>query len=238
MLAGGATLAHADTAGYVDLAYRNIDNGGSGTSDGVRFGGAVVAPLSSAWSAQFDAHMLRLSSSGSDVTLSNGTAHAYYTDGQWKLGGFVSGESVFGAGVYGFGADGQYNFSNASLTGQVGYDTVDNNGGDAWTASVDGRYFFTDNLMVDGHYTHIFTNGAFGFSTQDVDSYGVGAEYKFTASPFSLFADYQVANSNSSNDITAVTVGVRYAFGDGTLLQRQKTGPSLLANAPIGEDLF
>jgi hypothetical protein len=237
-LAGGATLAHADTAGIVDLAYRNIDS--SGSIDGVRFGGQVVAPLSGGWSAQFDARMLRISASGSDETLSYGTAHATYTSGEWKLGGFVSAESVFGEGVYGIGADGQYNFSNASITGQVGYDSADNGGGDGWTVGGDGRYFFTDDLLVNVHYSHLFTNGAFGFSTSDVDTYGIGGEYKFQSSPVSVFADYQVASpdNSSSTDLKTFTIGVRYAFGDGTLLQRQKTGPSLLPNAPFGEDLF
>ena len=65
------------------------------------------------------------------------------------------------------------------------------------------------------------------FGDGDAWTYGVGGEYEFANSPFSLTAGYTRADIESVDlDVDSWTIGLRYSFGGG-IQARDRAGASL-----------
>lgn len=192
-----------------------------------------------------------LDDSGNDVTMSSfdGALHGFYREAdKFLVGGFVQigrDELSYGSSddsnvdrAY-VGGEAQVYFDNLTLYGQAGMQQFDTGSGpmsiglSGWFVNAEARYFLTPNLRIEARA---------GFSTLDFDimsatfdtaTLGVGIEYKFDELPVSLFAKYDyattsvdVAPSPTQNDHRFL-VGARFALGEDTLLDRDRSGASL-----------
>jgi hypothetical protein len=160
-----------------------------------------------------------------DVT---GAAAAHLTK-MWssdvRAGAFVAANGI-GSGnepIWTVGAEAQKYLSNATLTGQVAYTTADNVDADIWTVGGDAAFYVMPNLRLNAGVSYNNVDANLG----DVDAwtYGVGGEYEFTGTPFSVAAGYTRADIESI-DVDTWSLGVRYSFGGG-LQARDRAGAGL-----------
>jgi len=169
-------------------------------------------------------------------------AFAQYGEG---YGGFEGG--LFGLDlthVFG-GVEGQY-FVNDALTlyGQLGgkhYDFGDVASATGLFGTFEARYFLQPDFRIDAHIgyeTLNFDNGTGGTTPfggggqENTFNIGVGAEYRLTGTPFSVFGKYDYANNSFSGQSGSVAdnrvlVGVKFNFDAPTLLARDRSGASL-----------
>lgn len=128
------------------------------------------------------------------------------------------------------GFEGQYDFGNVTVYGLTARDKLaigvygSGESVTGRTSTVEGRYFFNDNLRSDLSYsTSKFSQ--FGESSK-TNSTAIGVEYKFDNTPLSAFAKYQDMNG-SFVDTKRFIVGVTFTMGKETLKARNSTGASL-----------
>lgn len=216
--------ADAQTPGYIDLSVGQ-SSFDSFDLDTVTIGGAAVADLSGGWRAQFEADVNRLSDSGDALTLTNTAAHVYYDAGHWAVGGVLSNRDLGIASAWLLGIEGQTHLGALVLEGEAGFGTLEAFGAelDVMNADANATWYLTDNFSLNG-----------GVAFLDIDefddefvSYGLDGEYKFQNSAFSAFAGYSQTDFEDE-EIDTWRIGLRYAFGDGTLRERRQTGPRWL----------
>ena len=168
-----------------------------------------------------------------DVT---GAAAAHLTK-MWssdvRAGAFVAANGI-GSGnepIWTVGADAQKYLAQATLTGQIAYtnadDLLEGVDADIWTVGVDAAFYLTPQLRLNAgaSYNNVDTD----FGDGDAWTYGVGAEYEFENTPFSLGAAYTRADIDSL-DVDTWSVGLRYSFGGG-LQARDRAGANLGVSA-------
>jgi opacity protein-like surface antigen len=216
--------AEAQTQGYVDLSvgqssFDSLD------LDTVTIGGAAVADLSGGWRAQFEADVTRMSEDDGALTLTNAAAHVYYDAGDWAVGGVLSNRDLAFASAWMLGLEGQTHLGSLVLEGEAGFGTLEAFGDelDVFNADASATWYLTDDFSIAG--------GVAIFDIDEFDdefvTYGIDGEYKFQSSDFSAFAGYSQTEFDDE-DIDTWRVGVRYAFGDGTLRERRRSGPRWL----------
>ena len=191
---------------------------------------------------------------------------------QGLIGLFAGAGDAGGSGIFSslssqrhvvVGAEGQYYFNNFTAYLQGGYDTTVSNVGfgftdvNAWFIRGTGRYFVTPNFMLEG--TGLYSDGKANFDTSFLFPVGfptslgfqtwlwqAKAEYRFDASPFSLFAKYQgsetkynqFAFDGETSDLKVTDhrflVGLRVYMGEGSLLSNDRKGSTLDIIDPLG----
>lgn len=192
---------------------------------------------------------------GGSVTERNADValHAFYRNDQYLIGAFaqygMTGESESDHSDdsesfdrYYAGGEGQIFLGNATLYAQLGgqqlaADGVSING---WFGTFEARYFLQPDFKIDGHV---------GFDTLNVDEggdttlttwhAGVGAEYRFSGTPFSVFAKYDysqetVAGESGSINDSRILVGAKFNFDTPTLMDRDRSGASLKPVDSVG----
>lgn len=216
--------AHAQTNGYVDLSIGQVDVDGT-ELDSVMIGGAAAADLSGNWRAQFDADVNRLSVSGEALTLTNTTAHVYYQGDSWAFGGVLSNRDLGIASAWLLGIEGQTHFGPVVLEGEAGFGVLEAFGTeiDLVNADANATWYLSENFSIGAGVALV----DFDDLDEEFVSYGVDGEYKFQNSDFSVFAGY---NQSDFADVETDTwrLGLRYAFGDGSLRERRQSGPRWL----------
>lgn len=136
------------------------------------------------------------------------------------------------------GLEAQYALDRVTLYGQAGglahldaNESAYNHYGLFATAQV--RYFLTDDLRIDlraaAIHTELSNDPDYGTGTLAA---GIGVEYRINESPVSLTAnaDYYRFTTETNDDVredARFTVGLRFNFGNQTLLERDRSGPSL-----------
>jgi len=191
--------------------------------------------------------------SGMDVETRSldGALHGFYREqDQFLVGAFFQfGGDEFSSGLYDIdvsrnyaGAEAQVYLDNLTLYGQLGLQqqewgqtgySVSMNG---WFGSLEARYFLTPDLKIEAHV---------GVSSYDLDfietmtfttvNAGIGAEYKLENLPVSLFASYDFystsydydGGSAPTLDEQRLMVGVKFAIGEDSLLDRDRNGATL-----------
>ena len=174
--------------------------------------------------------------------------HGFYRNDQYLVGAFaqygnesisIDEEGGFGETLdhYYGGVEGQVFLGNATLYGQVGAQQI-RAGGESingWFGTFEARYFLQPDFKIDAHI------GADSFDlgmeepglTLNSWHAGVGAEYRFTGTPFSVFAKYdytQESYSLSGGDSLSdnrILVGAKFNFDTPTLMDRDRSGASL-----------
>lgn len=170
---------------------------------------------------------------GSDTTYSLGgsTTHA---GSDWRAG-FAGGYTdLDDAGLWTVGVVGQKYIGDWTVSGVASWGAVKDYDADVWTVGGDVRYFVSDNFRINAGASW----NTIDVANVDVDGWnaGVGAEYQFAGSGWSITGAYDHAEL-SDFDASADTfkLGVRYSFG-GDLKARDRSGAdiSVGSNALLG----
>lgn len=238
-LAVGAPSAYADTSGHVDFSYQtaNIDWGG-GSEDDIDYwdlGGAVVTPLHDGWNLELSANHSNYTWDGSDW---DGAAtavslHAFYRNDSYGLGGYAGFGGIWGATAYMVGGEGQMYLPNATLTGAIQWaNTSDYWDYSAWDMRVGGSYFFNDDFAVNGTISYT----EFDDYDTNATGIGIGAEYRFAGSAFSINGSYLNESwdyGSSDADADVFRIGGSWDFGTGSLKERSQEGASFDSARPF-----
>lgn len=217
-------------SGYADLSYANTD-AGSSDIDTWAVGGAYAWGGDGTVGFQLDGLIGRHEyDSGTDADTYNVGGHAFVRDANHLIGGFVgignTDFSGFDYDYYTVGFEGAYYLSRTTLNAVLSYSDSDDLNADATALDLGATHFVTDNFSF---------SGAIGFgelADDNFTTYGVGAEYQFSASPISLYGGY-TKNDYDGFDTDTLSAGVRWNFG-GSLLDRDRSGASLTRNAGLG----
>lgn len=225
-----ATPAFAETvnSGYVGVSAANFDADSSDYQD-YSLTGAVAFPFTGSWGAQVDGAYSYLDSDNSNEEALSATGHVFHRTPDHLIGGFIGASDSNDVTTYGGGVEGDLYRGDWTIGGRVAYVTDDSSVDvDTWSAEGRAKYFYTDNVMVSASLgfaqTSVDLPGADDFNTVGV---GVGAEYRFEASPVSVFGGVNYTDVEDSDDVTGVQIGVRLNWADGSLRDRDRSGASL-----------
>lgn len=161
---------------------------------------------------------------GDDTAFTGGVA-ATYAGSDWRVGPYIQGSDAGDGTLWNGGVVAQKYLDNVTLSGAVSYGQIDDVDADLWAINGDVRYFVSDNFRL---------NAGLGFAKIDTDfgdadlwTAGVGAEYQFASTPWSIFGGYDHVELNDV-DVSSDTfkIGARYSFG-GDLKARDRAGADL-----------
>ena len=216
-----------DAIGSVGLTYSNpsIEIAGDDFDADVWTVDGTVAIPANNWTVTFNGAIDYAKAYGEDDTTGAAAAHlTTMVAGDVRVGGFVAGNGI-GSGdtVYTVGAEAQKYLAGSTLTGVVAYTSADDLDADIWTVGGDAAFYVTPNLRLNAGVSYNNVDAQFG----DIDAwtYGVGGEYEFTGTPFSVAAGYTRADIDSI-DVDTWSLGLRYSFGGG-LQARDRAGAGL-----------
>ena len=216
-----------DAIGSVGLTYSNpsIEIAGEDFDADVWTVDGTVAIPANNWTVTFNGAIDYAKAYGEDDTTGAAAAHlTTMVAGDVRVGGFVAGNGI-GSGdtVYTVGAEAQKYLAGSTLTGVVAYTSADDLDADIWTIGGDAAFYVMPNLRLNAGVSYNNVDAQFG----DIDAwtYGVGGEYEFTGTPFSVAAGYTRADIDSI-DVDTWSLGLRYSFGGG-LQARDRAGAGL-----------
>jgi opacity protein-like surface antigen len=156
----------------------------------------------------------------------NAAAHVSRNFKGVRLGGFAAFQNNEMFDVVTLGAEAQKTFDRATLTGSVGYS--DFLQATSWNAGVDAAFYPMPALRLNAGANYETIDSLFGGSDK-VDSwtYGIGAEYRVAATPYSVFGRYETTSYDDFDlDIDTFKIGVRYNFG-GSLQDQDRAGANI-----------
>lgn len=223
-----AAPAFAQNAiGSVGVAYNYADVESTDVNRAV-IDGAVASPVFGDWTVTFNAEgaYTDVDGLGDDTTLA-GAVHLTKKFNDMRFGGFVGASEFLGGTMTTFGLEGQKYLDRATLTGLVSYGTVAD--ADIWTVAGDVAFYATPELRLNigAAYTDAELDNALISADAEAWSVGVGAEYQFANSPYSVFGGYDyVKSSDIDVDANVFKIGMRYSFGGG-LQARDQAGANL-----------
>lgn len=223
-----AAPALAQSVGSAGLGYSHAeaDIGGFDVDSDIWTADASVAiPAGQNWTVTLDGGVTYDDDATSDEFGVNGTAHLTRNLGDARVGGFVGLAEVADETAWAVGFEGAKYLANTTLVGQVAYGEVDDSSVELWSIGGQVRYFVSDNFRIDGGLN--FANVDLGPVDDDMWSIGVGGEYQFAGTPWSITAGYDRAELDTA-DVTVDTfsIGLRYSFG-GDLRARDRSGADL-----------
>jgi hypothetical protein len=208
----------ASANGYVGLDYANVDADGF-ESDGFGVSGsAVVTPNIALDAAVAD---------NDDDTSWGATGHLFTNNSSYLIGGFLGFAGNDDTTTWGGGAEGQVYLNNVTLAAAVGYGANDDADVDTWGVNGEARYFISENFRIEGGLGWANVDGG-GGADDDALSFGVGGEYLFAAAPISVGLGYSNTQFDEADvDIDTISATVRYNFGGGSLMDRDRSGGGL-----------
>ncbi|MNH49750.1 hypothetical protein D3C87_339080 [compost metagenome] len=214
-----------DAVGSAGISYVHTDTEGFKT-DGANLNGVGAFKVAPEWTVTVNGDVNYADSDFGDDTAASAAAHLTKTFGaDLRAGGFVGVSDIGGENTFTVGAEVQKYLASATLTGLVAY--TDANLGDVWTFGGDAAYYVNPSLRLNAGVSYNNVDTDLG----DVDAwaYGVGAEYQFANSPFSVYGTAQRATLDIANvdvDSDTFMIGARYNFG-GTLQSLDRAGANL-----------
>jgi hypothetical protein len=200
-------IAIADS-GTLGVRINNVDAGG-GDLDVYGIEGSFNHDFSNGWTVQGDgaSHRFDFGGGGNPSTSYFAGAAGMRHDSH-ALYGFIGNNEITGTSGTVLGIGGQLQHGQAQFNGSVGY--VDFDGVTATNVSVDGTYFFTENLGLNGlaSYTEFDTGG-----DPDWTTLGIGGVYRFTGSPFAIDAGYRNVDQGSGDNLDVISLGMTLQLG-------------------------
>lgn len=184
----------------------------------------------------------------------DGAVHGFYREeDQFLVGAFFQfGGNQLSSDMYELdvsrkyaGAEAQVYLDNLTLYGQLGLQQSDLSQEDlslpmdGWFGSVEARYFLTPDLRIEAHVGASVNEISYLFETATLTTVnvGIGAEYKLENLPVSLFATYDLHSTTADYDSLPgdsptfdehrLLVGVKFAIGEESLYDRDRSGASL-----------
>jgi hypothetical protein len=98
----------------------------------------------------------------------------------------------------------------------------------------EGRFFLTENLSVQGNLGYGDLDSDFGGT--DYWTGGIGAEWLIPGAAVSINGGWQHLDADGF-EVDSLGVGVRWNFGGGSLLERNRSGASLRRVTPTAVEL-
>ena len=189
--------------------------------------GVVALPVGSEWTATLNGEVTYYDDAAGDDTTVSAAGHlTKMWTGDIRAGGFVAANDIGDDTVWTVGAEAQKYLAAATLTGLVAYTDVDALEADMWTVGGDAAFYVQPNLRLNAGVSYNDLDSDLGGSLE-AWTYGVGAEYEFTGTPFSVAAGFNRADIKDVDlDVDTWTVGLRYSFGGG-LQARDRAGANL-----------
>jgi hypothetical protein len=232
-----AAPATAQASGYIGGSYGQIEiDDGTTSVDGDLLGidGAVAVPLGGLY-FQANAAFNQISDDTSDSNLMSGSAHLGVRNAQWALAGFVgvtNNEDLDSTGIY-YGGEFAYYLPQFTIALGGGFGNMDDTDVEVNGITAEGRFFATDNFRIDAH-GGVGSLDLAGIVEVDTKNIGVGAEWKPDNFPISFYAAYDVSSIDDADlDLSTISVGIRFDFGNGTLKLRDRNGPTFRSLAGL-----
>lgn len=217
----------ASANGYVGLDYSNVDVDGAGSADGLGVSGSVVLTPNLAIDG---AIATSDNDGGDDTTAFGGTGHLFTNNSSYLFGGFVgfgtTDSDADDSTTWGGGVEGQYYMNNVTFAGALSYATNDDSDTDVWGLDGQARYFVSENFRLQGGVGFYSLDN--DVAEDDAINLNVGGEYLFSSVPVSVGLGYSnITFDEADVDIDAISATVRYNFGGGSLLDRDRSGGGL-----------
>lgn len=209
--------AFAQTSGSAGLNLTRVDTDfGDGDAYGVD--GEVIIPTGGEWATILEGSFTDSDDSDSVVGVQG---HLINRGANSAWGGFVGVADSDGSTVFTIGGEYAQFFDTSTLAFNVNYGTDDDSNVDAYGVSGAYRIFASDNLRFDIGAS--LGRAESGGLDADINSIGVGAEYRFDNSPFSIGAAYSRLDGDVVEaDVIGLTF--RFNFGDTTLKAADRAG--------------
>jgi len=219
-----------DTVGSVGLgaAHTEIDAfGGEADGNAYAIDGNIAIKTSDVWTVTLQGNV-----SKNDGDLGDNGAYALggaltYAGSDWRVGPTVSYADVDGGELrtWTAGVVAQKYLGDVTLSGVANFGNIDEVDADFWTVGGEVRYFVNDNFRIQGaaNYASLDAGGS------DVNGWvvGVGGEYQFANTPWSITGGYSHATIDDVDlDADTFSIGFRYSFG-GDLKARDRSGADL-----------
>lgn len=228
LVLGVGASAQSTVSGYVGGGYAqtDVETGiGDGEADGFQLEGAYFNSLGGDLNLQANADFTSMEgeNGGGEFETIAGDLHIFKRDSsRYALGGFGS---VLDAEetdtTFGFGGEGELYRDSWTFGGAVGW--FDNDEADSTVGGCGyGRLYGSSSFAIEGHASVL--------SSDDSEAYGFGAaaEYMFTGSPFSVRGGLDRLEFDDSDlEATTFSIGARYHFGTGGLIQRDREGAGM-----------
>lgn len=212
------------------------------------FGGAarINVPFAERWNAQGDLVADAIDFDDTRVHGIGGVFHLNWRNpASYALGGFAE-FKTYGISEatdqdiwdWKVGPEAQVYFANLTLYGQAYYGGLEAEllPYDVDLMGVRGvvRYFAQDDLRFDAELGFHRTSLSVGGFDADFDTVAVAlqATYRFTDTPWAVFARYQYENvsfseASDSLDLQKLSIGLRASFGSTTLLDQDRNGATM-----------
>jgi hypothetical protein len=212
----------AQVSGSVGANYSRTDTSGPDT-DTYGINGGVTIPASGSLAVLLDGSYAH--NDDADLDVFDARAHLITRNDSQAWGGYVgyTHADATGGDANAWGIGGEYakffNASTLALTlGYVNEDDVDVN---ATGLIGEYRIFATDNLRFDinAGYARVDTN----FGDEDGTEIGAGVEYRFSAVPISIGANYTHYDADIA-DANVFGISLRYNFGSKSLKEDDRKG--------------
>ncbi len=214
------SIASADTRALLGVHYTNADS--NLFADDVSawgLNGAFNYDFSNGWTVQADGQSDRADvGGGNDIGLSYSSVSMGMRNDQYALYGSVGMGDFLGLSQFNLGIGGQLYLSNITLGASFSYGDIDGADSNPTNVSVEGTWFFNDNLGLTGRISHTDRDNLFG-PNDDYNTYSIGGEYRFDNSPVSISLAYGQSDTDP-DEVNAWRVGLTMDFGSDSLRDR------------------
>jgi hypothetical protein len=170
-----------------------------------------------AWNIELEAGGGALFDDGESISSIGAAGHVWTKLNGAAIGVFGAVNFPTGATVYTLGLEGEAYLGNVTLGADADYNWVDGLGdGEFWSVSGWADFYFTPDFRLGGELAYLSGD------VPDTWSAALDAEYRFSGSPFSLWAEgkYTSIEAGPDADIWAGLVGFRvFMDGAGETLQ-------------------
>ncbi len=208
------------------------------------YGGAarINVPFNARWNAQGDlaGDWINVKQENATIGMYSAALHGYWRDpGSFAVGAFANwqGTSFDGemSDLYAIlaGPQAQIYFDKVTLYGQAYFGQMRSTSSDqqfgTWGVRGVARYYMNPNLRLSAEAAYFSVDIGSGVNTL---AFATQADYRFDNSPISVFGRYQFENLSVSGtsftfDSHKLSVGLRLAFGTGTLLDEDRSGATM-----------
>lgn len=203
--------------GSVGANFTKVDTD-FGDADSYGIDGEVIFDVGAGWAGIIEGDFADSDDTDSTVAAKG---HMINRGANNAWGGFVGLSDTDGSNVISVGGEYAQFFDASTLALNLTYGTDDDNDVDALALNGAYRIFASDNLRFDIGAS--LGRAESGGVDADINSLGVGVEYRFDQSPFSVGAAYSRVDGDIA-EADVFGVSFRWNFGDTTLKAADRAG--------------
>ena len=228
------TVASADSNAVVAFTFGNGEPDGADDSNFFGLSGGFSHDMMNGWTMQVDGAHHRVDNTA-DLATSYAAVGVGMRNDQYSIGAQLGMDDFLAVDGTTVALNGQMYFSQAVLNGSVSYATQDDFDVDLTHFRVDGTWFFNDNLGLNAVVGHTEVDSG-GGGDDDYNTYGIGGEYRFADSPYSIGVGWQRRDPDAG-DIDTWNISFTMDLGTSSLSDRARHGPSWSGAHAIFEEI-